>query len=403
MNLAVATGSIISKLSQMKNKLSIVLVGFLLWVVALATIAWLWNHWMLNGPYGPYRWVGMDFAPFWVGVREMLHGADPYSQDTLLKIQRVVYGGPALGNDPMMFVYPAWMFIVIAPFSLMPFQYAVILFSGTLLWGMLGVLYLISSNLSGRRFFQHTFWMVWLTLGSLPFLIISITKGQLGYLSLIALFVSRRAWARRPYIAGIVLGLALIKPTVTVIPVAGYLLWALLEKDWKFLAGFSGCVLVLLVTSLFASGNWIPGYLSMLTSKGGMPVIWSVDILPNPWKLLYITFYITLGVYTLFVSKRKNQRDLWLPITFLIGIALFPMRWIYDLYLGILIPSEESNLTKIQSVVVAVAAISPWVLVFVTESARWNVAVIGLPVIWTVCALFLFLPRFILLHWQNDG
>jgi len=379
----------------LKNRSIIILIELFLWVLAVGAISWLWNRWMLNGPHGPYRWIGMDFAPFWVGVREMFHGANPYSPDTTLKIQQVVYGGPALGNDPMMFVYPAWMFIIIAPLSLLPFQWAAILYIGTLLWGMLNVLYLISWNLSNRNFISHTLWMTWLMIGGLPFLIISVTKGQLGYLSLIALFLSRRIWSRHPYAAGIVLGLALIKPTVTVIPTAGYLLWALFEKDWKFLAGFLSCFGILFVTSLLAGGNWIPGYLAMLGIKGSMPVLWSLDVLSNPWKVIYAIFFCTLGIYAFLTSRRQNRRDLWLSTTFLVGIALFPMRWIYDLYLVVLIPPEEGNLTRIQSFATAFAVASPWVLVFVPEATRWNTAVIGLPLIWTACLLSLFAPRFL--------
>jgi hypothetical protein len=381
-----------------KNKSAVIVLELFLWIAALGTIAWLWDRWMLAGPHGPYRWIGMDFAPFWVGVREMFHSANPYDPDTTLKIQQVVYGGPALGNDPMMFVYPAWMFILVAPLSLLPFQWAAILYVGTLLWGMLNVLYLISRNLSSGNFNSRIFWMMWLTLGSLPFLIISVTKGQLGYFSLIALFLSRRIWSRHPYAAGIILGLALIKPTVTVIPTAGYLLWALFERDWKFLAGFLSCFGVLSATSLLAGGNWISGYLAMLGITGGMPVLWSIDLLSNPWKTIYAIFFGMLGIYAFLISRRDKHRDLWLSSTFLVGIALFPMRWIYDLYLGILIPPEEGKLTRIQSLATAFAVASPWALVFLPAATRWNTAIIGLPLIWTACLLSLFAPRLLQTH-----
>jgi hypothetical protein len=73
-----------------KNKTLMILLQSLVWVMAFITIMWLWDHWMLDGPHGPYRWVGMDFAPFWVGVRDMFHGINPYSPETTLKIQEVV-------------------------------------------------------------------------------------------------------------------------------------------------------------------------------------------------------------------------------------------------------------------------------------------------------------------------
>jgi hypothetical protein len=376
------------------NNAGIILFEIVLWVIATATIFWLWDRWMLDGPHGPYRWMGMDFAPFWVGVREMFAGADPYSQATTLKIQQVVYGGPALGGDPMMFVYPAWMFLLIAPLAALPYPWAAILYIGTLLWALLNVLGLMAWNFSKGNSRVHLFWMIWLVLGSLPFIIISVTKGQLGYLSLIALFATRRLWDRKPFWAGVLLSLVLIKPTVTVIPAAGFLLWALFEKDWKFIGGFLASIGTLFVTSLLASGNWIPGYLSMLSIKGGMPVLWSLDALNSPWNFIFAAFFGLLGVYSFVIARRQRDRNFWLSTTFLLGIALTPMRWIYDLYMGVLIPPEKVSLSKVQSLFLALAVAAPWVLIFVPDTGRWNTAVLLMPIVWALYLLVQFAPYF---------
>jgi Glycosyltransferase family 87 len=375
-----------------KNTRWIILAQIFLWAMALLGVAWLWDHWMLVGPHGPYRWVGMDFAPFWVGVREMFHGINPYSPETTLKIQELVYGGPALGADPMMFVYPAWLFAPIASFSLMPYKWAAIIYTGTLLWALLNFLFILSSKLGKGNFLKQSLWLAWLILGSLPFLVISVTKGQLGYLSLLALFLAYQLRKQKPLVAGILLGFALIKPTVTVIPVAGFLLWTLLQKDWKFLSGFAGCMATLLIASLLAVGNWLPDYFKMLGTKGGMPASWSLEILMRPWNILYAGFFIGMVAFAFYWSHKKN-RDYWFPAVILAGIALTPMRWIYDLYLGILILVDEKDLSPYQSIIAGIAIISPWFLVLVPEEMRGNAAVIGLPLIWAVTLLVLVLPE----------
>ncbi len=372
-----------------KNKILIISVQFLLWGMALLAMALLWDRWMLDGPHGPYRWVGMDIAPFWVGVREMFRGVNPYSPETLLKIQDVVYGGPALGEDPMMFVFPAWMFILVAPFSLLPYKWAVILYTGSLLWAMFNFLYKIASILGNKNFLAQSLWLVLLILGSLPFLVISVIKGQLGYFSLLALFAAHHISKKRPLLAGIILGFALIKPTVTVIPIVGFLLWALLQKDWKFLSGFTGIMTLLLATSYLAVGNWIPDYLDMLGIKGGMPVLWSIEILSMPWNILYVGIFIGIGILSFYLAH-KRKREYWFSAVILAGIALTPMRWIYDLFLGILILTERRNFSLPQSVMAGVATLSPWVLVLVPETMRWNTAVVGLPLIWATTLLVLF-------------
>jgi hypothetical protein len=59
---------------------------------------WLWERWLIPGPHGTIRWVGMDFVPYWVGVRAMLAGHSPYSAATTQQIQAVLLGGaPAAG------------------------------------------------------------------------------------------------------------------------------------------------------------------------------------------------------------------------------------------------------------------------------------------------------------------
>ena len=380
--------NIIHGLSQ-KNKVFVASVEIVLWLVCILSMVWLWDRWMLEGPHGPYRWVGMDFAPFWVGVREMFHGANPYGPETTLKIQQVVYGGPALGEDPMMFVYPAWLFLIIAPFSLLPYQWAAILYIGILLWAMLNFLYQLALALGRKNFLAQSLWLVWILLGGLPFLVISVTKGQLGYLSLLALFGAHSLWKKRPVMAGMILGLALIKPTVTVIPVAVFLLWVLLEKNWKFLAGFAGLMAVLLSASLLAVGNWFPGYFGMLGIKGGMSAFWSLEILPTPWNILYAVLFIGLGAFS-FYSSRKRKNTGWFSAAVLMGIALTPMRWMYDLFLGILVLTEKKEYSLSQTVAAAIAVLSPWVLIFFPEADRWNAAVIGIPLIWALTWFVLF-------------
>jgi hypothetical protein len=359
----------------------VIFLQLALWVISVASIAWLWDRWMLDGPHGPYRWVGMDFAPFWVGVRDMLHGINPYSQETNLKTQIIVYGGPAAGQDPMMFVYPAWMFILIAPFSLMPYKWAVILYSGTMLWAILNLLYQLASRLGQQNYLARSLWLAWLVFGNLPFMVISITKGQLGYLCILALFTAYTIWKQKPMLGGIVLGLALIKPTVTVIPVMGFLFWAIYQRNWKFFYGFVFCITTLLATSLLTAGNWLPGYFKMLSIKGGMPVLWSMDVLSMPWNILFIATFISILFFAVYLSLKKN-RDYWFPALILLGVAITPMRWIYDLFLCILVLTSTKKLSRFELPAVGLAIFSPWLLAVIPEETRWIAAIIGLPLIW---------------------
>lgn len=368
-----------------RNKIDpkLIIQSLVIWLGSAFFLIWFWDQWLLDGPHGPYRWVGMDFVPFWAGVQQMLKGLNPYTPEVTLKIQEVIYGGPAGTYDPMMFVYPAWIFLFFIPFSLLPLSWAVVIYGSSLILALFLMMKSLAFGWAGMGNKARAFWWIILMAGALPFIIISAMKGQLGYISLIALFLSRRWWAKRPILAGVALGFAVIKPTVTIIPVAGFLLWALYEKNWKVLAGFSGLILLLFSTSLLASGFWVPEYLQMLSITGGMPVLWSQQILVSPWNFIYAAYFLAILVFGFIKSIKSGDPQPWFSATLLGGIALIPMRWIYDLFLGILIPQAGGALKPMVAILTGVAILSPWALVFVEEASRWNFAVILMPLVWS--------------------
>lgn len=370
----------------MKRKRLLILAHLFLLAISCATVTWLYESWLIDGPHGPYRWVGMDFASYWVGVREMFDRVDPYSPEATLKIQQAIYGGPALGDDPMLFSYPAWLFLVVAPFALLPYKVATIVWVGGLLWATLALLYSIARIAGDGSFVARSLWFLGLVVGSLPFIIISVIKGQPGVLSLIALFASYRLWCQKPLLAGVLLGLALIKPTVTVAPVAIFLLWTLFQRDWRILAGFASNMALLFTSSYLAVGNWIPSYFGMLETKIGTTILWSMDILLAPWNVLYAILFAGTLMLSLYLSHRR-KRPYWFAAAVLAGIALTPMRWFYDLFLAILILSDERQFSPLAALLAAMALLSPWTLVVVPAPMRWNVAVVAIPLLWLATLL----------------
>jgi len=329
-----------------KNKLWVIVCAEAVVLLAFVlAMLWLWERWLVPGPNGPVRWVGMDFVLFWVGVRAMLTGQSPYSAATTSVIQSTLLGGPpAPGGDPMLFVYPPWILVLILPLALLPLKWAAALWSGLLLSGMLHLIGYLAFRWGGRRPGRTILWALALTAGCLPYLAIAATKGQLSLVSLGALFLAIRLARRRPGAAGLFLALAILKPTLTVLPTLGVLLWALFERKYRLLANFTLCLGILSLVCFLAVGNWIPDYVSMLGNTGGAPVLWSLEVLPWPWKILYALFFAVLVVYAFITFLRRRDPARWFSATVLAGLALFPMRWIYDLLLGILVPAEAENI-----------------------------------------------------------
>ena len=274
---------------SVRKKTLLVLIEVALWGGFVLTMLWLWDRWLIPGPHGPIRWVGMDFVPCWVGVRAMLAGHSPYSAATTHLIQTVLLGGPPnSGGDPMLFVYPAWIFLVIAPWALLPLKWGVALWTGSLLFGILHLIGALAFRWGAGRLGRTSLWAVVLVLGSLPFLSIAVTKGQLSLLNLGALFLAIRLISVpipdhnktkpakavfRDTMAGILLAFSILKPTLTVPAMAGILVWAIIERRSHLIAGFAACVGILSLASWFAVGNWVPDYLQLLNNTGGAPVL----------------------------------------------------------------------------------------------------------------------------------
>jgi hypothetical protein len=392
-----------------RKKIILIFIELGLWSAFILTMVWLWDHWLIPGPHGTIHWVGMDFVPYWVGVRAMLTGQSPYSTGTTHIIQSVLLGGPPeSGGDPMLFVYPAWIFLLLAPWAMLPLKWAVVIWTGSLLLGVFHLIGYLAFRWGGQRKSRTSFWAAVLAVGSLPFLSIAVTKGQLGLVSLGALFLAIRLVGDLPMqrshripdsnhreivsarvifreiLAGIFLALSILKPTLTILAMAGILLWAIVERKAYLIAGFSFCIGALSLASWLAVGNWIPDYLQLLKNTGGAPVLWSLALLAWPWNALYAFLFTGLGSYSFLNYLRTHNRPQWFSAAVLAGLALFPMRWIYDLLLGMLVPIEAEQMSRLSAACVVIALFAPWGLALLPEPLRWSAQVIGLPLAWAI-------------------
>jgi len=185
-------------------------------------------------------------------------------------------------------------------------------------------------------------------------------------------------------LAGIFLAISILKPTLTIPAMAGILIWAIIERRRYVIAGFAACIGVLCLASWLAVGNWIPDYLKLLQNTGGAPVLWSLALLAWPWNILYAGLFVGIGIFAFILFIRTRQRAQWFSAAILVGLALFPMRWIYDLLLGILVPAEARQMSRLAAASVGIALLAPWGLALFPEPLRWPAMVIGLPLAWAL-------------------
>jgi len=383
-----------SYLSSLAGRPSFVVSQAVLWLICCALFLVLWDRWLIEaGPHGPYRWVGMDFAPYWVGTRAMLQGQSPYSLETTLAIQQAVFGGPVRpGEDPMKFVYPATVGILFIPLAVLPLPWAAALWCGSLLWGGLNFLGRLATHLGRASLPRMALWFVLLTASSFPFIVIAVSKGQLVLLSLLTLVAAWRLWRRNEMAAGVLLALAALKPTVVLWPVAGLLLWATRERRWRLWLSFSVASLGLVALSQAMIGNWLPDFLELLQAKGDAPILWSLELAPWPWRGLYVLLFVGLLLWAARIAWQRNDPAPWLTGTLLFGLAVSPMRWIYDLLLAWAVPVMANVPRGWGSALLGLALLSPWGFAWIPLPARWTAMVMGVPLFWAGVWMTLYRP-----------
>lgn len=207
-----------------------------------------------------------DLYPVWYGSRELLlHGRNPYSAEVTREIQAGYYGRPieqARPNDPrneQAFAYPAYVAFFLAPTVKLPFRAVRVIF----FW-----LLMVLTGGSVLLWMRVMKWKVGCPQIAVTLLLIfgsfQVVQGlKLQQLSLLVAFFIATSFVAlsegQLVAAGVLLGLAMIKPQLAA-PVAAWLLvWAASRwrERWKFVAGFIGCVVLLAVGTEFLLPGWI--------------------------------------------------------------------------------------------------------------------------------------------------
>ncbi len=227
--------------------LSLVVLGL------LAGLLWAHVYFTRHNP------GGTDFLDHWVAARRfLLQGDSPYSHETVLEVQRRIYGRPAYAwENQQRPIYPFPFVFLFAPFALVgdyPLARA--------LWMVVSEIALVVAALLWLRL---TGWkprpltlaavLVYTLLGY--FSLRGLVNGNFVVLQTALFMVGIYALARRRDVeAGLLLALTTIKPHLALLPVAVTLLWTASHRRWRFWAGFWGLLAVMLAASTWLQPDW---------------------------------------------------------------------------------------------------------------------------------------------------
>lgn len=208
--------------------------------------------------------LGTDFISFWTSGRMLHHGGNPYDAAAHIAAQRQFF---VSGKGTTAFFYPPSFLPFCWPLGLTSY------FSALAAWlGATATLYLVAV----RKWMRATEVQapLWLLFVAYPATVIVCTHGQTAFL--VAGLLGLGLWLvpSRPVLAGVLLGIATIKPQFgLLLPLA-----LLLTREWKVIgaAGLTALALAAMSAPLFGTGMW-QGWLEATTraqatmEAGGVP------------------------------------------------------------------------------------------------------------------------------------
>lgn len=232
----------------------ILLTSSLLILVTIALLTW------ANWQYAKTSPGGNDFLVHWMGTRNFItKGISPYSDETALDIQTMVYGRAAqVGEHELRVAYPLYSMALFAPFAMISdFTLARAAWM-TLLEACLIAIAFLSIRLVNKKAPS------WLLLTAIVLTIFSyhgvrplINGNAVIVVTLLLLGAILLICNTRDEVAGILLAFSTIKPQNVILVVAFILLWAIFKKRTKILYWFGGTIILLVGFSMLMIPDWI--------------------------------------------------------------------------------------------------------------------------------------------------
>ena len=275
-----------------------------------------------------------DFLAFWSAARLELQGKNPYSLDALLAEQK------AAGWDqgtPFVVWYPPWVFPLILPFGIFPYQ------MGRILWLLCHlILILVSATVLWRSYqgAPRFIWVAWiLALSFAPSLFV-LRNGQITPFLLLGVaafsYFERR---RKIFAAGVMCLLIAVKPQLSYLFWPVWVLWVFQRRCWAALFGailsLSTATLIALYFNSSVISDWIGIWSTTPPFYWATPTLGTLLRLSFGSELHWLQFFpsllmlISLGL-VMSSKKLKWNWDEYLPLLLMASMATASYGWIAD-------------------------------------------------------------------------
>jgi hypothetical protein len=201
--------------------------------------------------------INSDWPAFATGARLIVQDpAHLYDLDVQRRVESDVTGGRvlvSLGIQGILpFLAPAWVALAAVPFELLGTNI------GGRAWVLFGLLCLAAGLFLAIRPRPPSHMLP--AFASVPTALVML-NAQVDGIVVLGIGAAMALWPRR-YLAGLALGLTLVKPQL-VLPIG---LALLLAREWKVIAGWATAGAVLLVSTLAFNSHWVLDWLGQTRS-----------------------------------------------------------------------------------------------------------------------------------------
>jgi uncharacterized protein len=300
-----------------------------------------------------------DFVTYWAAGQQLVHHANPYDGNATLDLERSA-GFPA-GSPALIMRNPPSALLFVIPLGFLGPK------TGLLLWSLLLLGCLVASVrmvwiMNGRQ--QNALHLLGYAFGPA---LVCLMVGQVSLLVLLGLVLFLRLRRSRPFLAGVSLWLCLLKPHLFLPFGVVLLVWAIVTRSYKLLAGVAVALGVSTVIALILDPLvWVHYGQMMSAARIDQLPIPCLSILllrsvsPNTIWLQYLP--AALGcVWALFYFRMHRADWDWMAhgsLLMVVSVAVAPYSWIMDQ--AILIPAllHAAYLTRSRSLVAVFALAS---------------------------------------------
>jgi hypothetical protein len=297
-----------------------------------------------------------DFVVFWATGQQLVHHANPYDTDAMMRIEHAV--GPSAEDGVMFMRNPPWGLILALPLGFIGLRAAALLWSLTLLACLL-----VSVRMLWRMHGSPGNHLHWLGISFAPALL-CVWMGQTSLFVLLGFVLFLRLHRSHPFLAGISLWLCALKPHLFLPFGVVLLAWILVSKSYKLLAGAAvaiaaSCAAVYCIDPM----AWIQ-YTQMMRTTGAvtehvpcLSVALRVWLSPQTMGLTYLPAALGCAWALGYFWRRRHAWD-WLKdgsLLMLVSLVAAPYSWVYDDGLAIPALLQGAYLTRSRTLLALLA------------------------------------------------